>query len=332
MPGLSILQIVNQAEAELGLPQGTSVFTGSATATDTQMGALANRVLDEMRRMHSTGWTALQFEYNIAVIPPLNTTGDLPLESHVINNIPPSIISQLQPNYWQVAGPGIPVAARVVSIDIVNNAITMNMENSNTSNLTGQAIQFQQDTYPVPGGFDWFQNRTMWDRTNRWELIGPDSPQLDQWHRSGIVVTGPRRHFRKIGPYANCFRIWPAPAEITQPMQLVFEYLSIAAVAINGNFADGASFAQYFQNDNDQCLLDDNALIMGIKWMFWEVKGFGSYVTLQNRWVDYVKRLIARDGAAPTLPMVNRTNPIFVSPANVQDGYFPGPVGPNQGI
>jgi hypothetical protein len=330
MAGLSILQIVQQAEAELGLPQGTSVYTAAATNTDTQLGALANRCADEMRRMPATGWTDLQWEYNIAVIPPLNTTGDLPLESHDINNVPSGIISQLQPNYWQVAGPGIPVAARIVSIS--GNTVTMNMENSNTTNLTGQSIQFQQDTYPIPTGFDWFQNRSMWDRTNRWELIGPDSPQLDQWHRSGIVVTGPRRHFRKIGPYANCFRIWPAPAEITQPMQLVFEYMSLGAVAINGNFTDGASFAQYFANDDDQFVLDDNALIMGIKWMFWEVKGFGSYVTLQNRWVDYVKRLIARDGAAPTLPMVNRTNPIFISPANTQDGFFPGPVGPNQGI
>jgi hypothetical protein len=36
--------------------------------------------------------------------------------------------------------------------------------------------------------------------------------------------------------------------------------------------------------------LDDQAILMGIKWMFWEIKGMGSYVTLQNRWVDYVDR------------------------------------------
>jgi hypothetical protein len=328
--GLTILQMVQQAEAELGLPQGTSVFTAAATPTDTQMGALANRVLDELRRMNPTGWTAMQFEYNLVVNPPTNTTGDLPMQSALINNVPSGVITTLQPNYWQVSGPGIPVAARIASIS--GTTVTMTMENTNTEALTGQDIQFQQDTYPMPVGFDWFQNRTMWDRTNRWELIGPDSPQLDQWHRSGIVVTGPRRHFRKIGPYGNSFRIWPPPAEIVNPLQLVFEYLSNAAVAINGNTADGATFNEYFQNDGDTQLLDDNAMITGIKWMFWEVKGFGSYVTLQNRWVDYVKRLIARDGAAATLPMVNRTNPIFISPANVQDGFFPGPIGPNQGI
>ena len=324
---LTILKMVNQAEAELGLPQGTSVYTAAATNTDMQMGALANRVLDELRRMNR--WTAMQFEYNLIVQVPTATTGDLPAQSAVIQNIPST--ANLQPNYWQVAGPGIPVAARIQSVDSPTQ-ITMDMENTNTTLTVGATINFLRDTYPVPPDFDWFNNRTMWDRTNRWELLGPDSPQLDQWHRSGIVATGPRRHFRKIGPYPSTFRIWPPPGEIVSPLQLVFEYLSLAAVAVNGNVTDGTTFAQYFTNDGDTCLLDENAVVMGIKWMFWEAKGFGSYVTLQNRWVDYVKRLIARDGAAPTIPLVSRVNPIFVSPANVQDGFFPSSPGTNQGV
>ena len=97
-------------------------------------------------------------------------------------------------------------------------------------------------------------------------------------------------------------------------------------MAVSGNTADGASFAQFFVNDNDQSLLDDQAITMGIKWMFWEAKGFGSYVTLQNRWIDYVKRLIARDGAAPTLRIVRQISPLLISSYNVQDGNFPGPV------
>jgi hypothetical protein len=283
--------------------------------------------LDELRRMGR--WTAMQFEYNLIVQPPTDTVGNLPSQSAVITNIPTT--AGLQPNYWQVTGPGISQAARIKSVDSPTQ-ITMDMENTNTTAVNGATIQFLLDTYPIPPDFDFFNNRTMWDRTNRWELIGPDSPQLDQWHRSGIVATGPRRHFRKIGPYPNTFRIWPPPAEIVSPLQLVFEYLSIAAVAVNGNAADGATFSQYFQNDNDVPLLDDQAITMGIKWMFWEAKGFGSYVTLQNRWVDYAKRLLARDGGAATLPLVNRTNPLFIGPNNVQDGYFPGNIGSNQGI
>ncbi len=315
----TLLQIVQAAQGELGLPQASAVV-GNSDATTTQMFSLANRVLDETRRMNR--WTACQFEYVIEVIPPVVTTGDTALNSPVITNIPST--AGILANYWMVAGANIPAAARVKSVDGPNQ-VTLTMEV--TGEATTTPLTFSQDTYPIPSDFDFFNNRTMWDRTNRWELLGPDSPQLDQWHRSGIVVTGPRRHFRKVGPYANTFRIWPPPAEITNPLQLVFEYLSLNGVMVKGS---NSTFAQFFANDTDQPLLDDQAIIMGIKWMFWEAKGF-NYAAMQNRWVDYVDRLISRDGAAPTLNLVKRVNPIFISPANVQDGFFPGPVGPNMG-
>ena len=181
----------------------------------------------------------------------------------------------------------------------------------------------------MPVGFDWMQNRTMWDRTNFWELLGPDSPQIDQWHQSGIVVTGPRRHFRQVGPYTNKWRIWPPPLEITEPLQLVFEYMSNAAVVVPPVApATAVTYQEYFTASDQLCLLDDNALMMGLKWMFFEIKGF-NFVPMQNRWVDYVNTQVARDGAAKTLQINKRMNPIFISPANVQDGFFPGPSGPN---
>jgi hypothetical protein len=325
----NILKMVQNAEMELGLPVSVSVFgqNGATDSTGTQMGALANRVLDEIRRVNR--WTALQFEYNLVVTPVVSTTGNLQPESPVITGIPNT--AGLAAYSWACQGPGVPAAARILSVDSPTQ-ITMTMENTNTEVVTDATVQFAQDTYPMPVGFDWYNNRTMWDRTNRWELLGPDSPQMDQWHRSGIVVTGPRRHFRQIGPgvgiYADQFRLWPAPYELQTPLQLVFEYLSLAAVNQQGQ---NSVFQQYFTNDADTPLLDDQAIIMGIKWMFWEAKGFGAYATLQSRWVDYVERLAARDGAAPTLNVVKRVNPIFISPANVQDGFFPGPVGPNSG-
>lgn len=334
----TILQMVNNAEMELGLPVSASVYGvsggnpgGITDNTGTQMGALANRVLDELRRMNR--WTALQFEFNLVVNPVINTTGDLQPQSHTITNVPAPIAAMLAPYIYAVQGPGIPAAARIATVS--GTTVTMTMENTNTEVLTGQTIQFAQDTYSLSsfagGGFlDWMNNRTWWDRTNRWELLGPDSPQMDQWHRSGIVVTGPRRHFRIIGSgvgiQADTFRIWPAPFEVETPLQFVFEFLSFNAV---NSLGQGASFKQYFTDDQDKPILDDQSIIMGIKWMFWEAKGFGAYATLQQRWVDYVERQIARDGAAPTLQVTKRQNPIFISPANVQDGFFPGPVGPN---
>lgn len=321
---MTMLQMIQQAQGELGLPVATSVV-GNTDPTTVQMFYLLNRCLDELRRTPETGWKSLQFEYDLLVDTPIQTTGDIQAESAVITNIPTT--AGLVANNFAISGSDIPQAARILSVDSATQ-VTMTMEATNTEDATGVTLQFGRDTYPSPGGFDWYQNRTMWDRTNNWELLGPDSPQMDQWHRSGIVATGPRRHFRQLGPYPSNLRIWPPPFDVSAPLQLVFEYMSLNAVQVSGSTD---TFAQFFVNDNDTPILDDQALIMGLKWMFWEIKGFGSYVTLQNRWVDYVEKLIGRDGAAPTLNMVQRINPIFISPANVQDGFFPGPVGPNNG-
>lgn len=322
---LTLLQMIRAAQAELGLPQVSTVI-GNTDATTQQMLALANRCLDELRRCNPTGWTALQFEYDLVVNPPINTTGNFGTTfANTISGIPDT--TGLAANYWSISGSDIPQAARITSVPDINTVV-MSMEATNSEVISDIPITFSQDTFPEPPGMDFFQNRTMWDRTNRWELIGPDSPQLDQWHRSGIVVTGPRRHFRQLGPFANNFRIWPPPTELTSPLQLVFEYLSTYAIVAHGGATPtptSPTFIQYFTNDDDTPLLDDQAIIMGIKWMFWEIKGFGAYMTLQNRWVDYVDRLIARDGAAPTLQLAKRMSPVFISPANVQDGFFPGP-------
>ena len=316
---LTLLQIIQNTQMELGLPTSATVV-GNSDVTTTQMFALSNRMLDELRRLHPTGWSAMMNEFNLVITPPIITIGNTTVNSPVVTNIAAGTGS-LVAQFWTVNGASIPQAARIQSVDSPTQ-ITMDMEATGTN--TGVALIFAQDTYPYPTDYDFTQNRTQWDRTNRWELLGPDSPQMDQWHRSGIVATGPRRHWRRIGNLANQFRIWPQPAEIANPLQLAFEYLSINAVAVNG----GPTTAQYFANDADTPYLDSNAIVMGLKWKFWQIKGFG-YADLKNDWLDYVNMLIARDEGAPTLQMAKRVNPIFISPANVQDGFFPGPVGPN---
>src|SRR5882724_2966978 len=317
---LTLLQMVQKAQAELGLPVAASVV-GNTDATTVQMFALANRVLDEMRSMNATtGWTCLQFEYDLAIPVPLQTTGNfLTAYTNIISNIPST--AGIIANATAISGTNIPQGARILTVPDATTA-TMNMEAVNSAAVTGANLVFAQDTFPEPPGFDAFQNRTMWDRTNHWELIGPTSPQMDQWHNSGIVTTGPRRHFRQVGPFTNNWRIWPPPFEIKAPLQLVFEYKSVNAVAVLGS---GTNFTQYFANDLDTTLLNDQAMVTGIKWMFWEIKGMGSYVSLQNRWADYVNQLIGQDGGAGTLQLAKSRSPVFISPSSVQDGFFPGP-------
>lgn len=347
----TLLQIVQTCQQELGLPVSTMVV-GNADASTVQLFAFVNATLDELREYNDEGWVALQNEFNLAVNPPVTTTGVVTQNSHIITNIPSVAalgINILNFNSWAINASGIPPASRIASIDS-DSQITMTMEATASSGettpnyvydmfgdiildmfgnpiigvpstLLTEVIQFGQDTYAMPPDFDFYQNATWWDRTNHWALIGPDSPQIDQWHRSGIVATGPRRHFRNIGPYANTFRLWPPPFELVNPIQAVFEYMSLFAVqAVSGTY----SFKQYFTLDTDTCLLNDRALVMGAKWRFWEQKGmnWGSKRSDYDQWVD---RCVARDGGSQTLALARNGNSILISPFNVQDGNYPAP-------
>ncbi len=320
----TIKTLINAAQAELGLTQSSSIYTSTNTdLSAVQMGALANRVLDELRQMHD--WSVMQFEFDLTVIVPITTTGNMAAGSAIITGIPST--AGLAANFWAVSGAGIPQAARILSVDSATQ-VTMTMNNTNTAALTATRIVFAKDTYAMPSDFDFYSNTTMWDRTNFWQLLGPDSPQRDQWIRSGITPVTPRRHWRQLGPYTNRFRLWPPPTEITVPLQLVFEYLSTNAVATGGS---STVFTSTFTTDTDTCFLNEDAIIQGIKWMFWEIKGFGSYVTMQNRWIDYVNRLKGRDAGAPILNMGRRETALLISPANVQDGNWPAGVDTSTG-
>jgi hypothetical protein len=323
----TLLQIINQVQGELGIPQ-TSPIVGNPDPSTLQLYNLLIGLTTELRRMKL--WTVCQWEMIIEVPPASVFVGDTAQNSNQIINISPPLATfpQLVPQLFVADVPSIPTECRVAGVDFGNNILTLNMVA--TVNQTQVTFQLAQDTFSFPPDFDFFQNRTMWDRTNRWELLGPDSPQMDQWHRSGIVVTGPRRHFRKLGPYSNGqFRVWPSPLELVTNMQLVFEYMSQNCVAVAGSASEPMpAFAMNFTTDTDTPLLDDDLLIKGLKWKFWEIKGF-NFADMKNDWLDYVDEMYARDGSRKTLNLVKRVNPIFLSPANVSDGFYPGPIGPN---
>src|SRR5215467_3307781 len=318
----TILQIVNAAQDELGLTRSTSLVGNTSDLSATQFLALLNSAGEELRDYAEDGWRNMAVEFNLVVNAPItNTVGDVGLNSAVITNIQPNTTG-ISANTFMVSGASIPTAARVKSVDSTHQ-ITMSMEATAAASAT--PLNFSQDTYPLPSDYKTTTNRSWWDRSNRWELLGPDSPQMDQWHRSGIVVTGPRRHFREIGrSVPTQLRLWPQPSEIVNPLQIAFEYQSTDWVMINGV---STSTSAAITSDTDTSFLDDRALIMWLKWKRQQAKGF-AYDVLRNDAIDFTDTLIARDGAAPTLNLVKRIHPIFISPSNVQDGFYPGPVGP----
>jgi len=310
---LNLLQIAQAVTGELGLVQ-PSIVVGATDLQTVQIYNLINRTGDSLKRDHD--WTVLQTLFTLDVTAPTVTTGNLTNGSPVITGIPST--AGITAGIYVVTGSAIPVAARVLSVDS-GTQVTMDMVA--TGNETATSLTFAQDTYPENSDFDRFLNGTAWDRTNRWALLGPDSPQLDEYHRSGIVTTGPRRHFRQVGNLvAGTYRLWPPPATVDTPFQIAWEYLSLNWVRVNG----GATLAASFANDDDTPLLDSQAIILGAKWRFLEAKGIPTAASMQVEYRDYVAQLIARDGGAPTLNMGRRFEPYLLSPWNVQDANYPG--------
>lgn len=312
MAQLNLLQIIQAITGELGLVQ-PAVIVGATDLQTLQLYSLVNREGDNLKRTHN--WTQLQSLFTLNVGAPLVTTGDVTLGSPIIQNIPST--ATLTAETFVVSGSQIPVAARILTVDSATQ-ITMDMVATGT--VSGTALTFAQDTYPENADFDRFLNGTAWDRTNRWALIGPDSPQLDEYHRSGIVTTGPRRHFRQVGNLiAGTYRLWPPPQIVDTPFQIAWEYLSLNWVRNIAGTLQASMTA-----DTDVPILDSQAIILGGKWRFLQAKGIPTAASMQTEYLDYVSQLIARDGGAPTLTMGRRYTPYLLNAFNVQDANFPG--------
>lgn len=312
---LTFLEIVQTACAELGLVS-PSAINGSTDLQVIQLAALTNRDGQSLYRDHD--WTDLQTEFIINVQAPTVTTGDVAVNSALISNIPST--TGLSTSY-AVSGDGQPQAQRIAEI-IDANTVRCEMETVALSGSgIGTAITFAKDTYDLPTDFDRFLSATAWDRTNHWRLLGPDSPQMDQYIRSGIFATGPRIRWRQVGRRPAAWRIWPPPTAQNTPDALVWEYTSTNWVAK----ADG-TFTDKLVLDTDVPLLDSQAMILGCKWRMWQIKGFSAEAReFQAEYVDYVAALVARDGGIPDLSLNRRAGPFLITAGNVQDGFWPGP-------
>ena len=315
------LQMIQTVCDELGLNR-PSVVVSSTDLQVRQLGALMKRELREIQQNYD--FTQLQTEYDLHVSQPLSCTGNTTLGSYQVTNIsginPQTAITN--PTLWVISGQNIPVDSRLASVD---STTQITLDQPATATATGVSLTIAQDTYPIPTDFDRYINQTWWDRTNRWALLGPDSPQIDQWHRSGIVTIGPRRSFRQIGYQGlttsdgpvNCYRLWPPPGATDTPIDLVFEYISKYCV-LSSTGTPQATFLA----DTDISILDENIFILGTKWRFFQIKGF-DYAPLQQEYQDYVDRKFGNDGGAKTLSLHSQRDQFLLSPGNVQDGNFP---------
>lgn len=310
--GAPLITLVQDACTELGLPIPQQVILAPDN-TGRQLGALANRCGRIMLRMHD--WTYLTNEWHITVPAPIPTIASMTLGSTVLT-VPAAIIPQLVPNRMIVTGYGIMTSVRLIAVDPVLNTATI--DQPVTTTMVANQVTFRPDLILNPPDYERAINRTQWDRSMRWELRGPQSPQSDQWIRSGIVATGPRRQYRQID---GGFRIWPAPSASDAGSQLIGEYISNQWAMSAGGVGQTRFLA-----DQDTCVFPDDCMTAGLKVLFFSIKGFDT-TDLEKQFRLTAQNAIAVDGPSPTLDMDRNRFPIFISPSNVQDADFPGSFG-----
>jgi hypothetical protein len=297
---MTLLQLVQAACGEMGLPQPNAV----ASSTDLQVLqilALMNKVGSDI--ITNENWEGLDKEYRFNTVV-YSLTGTTTSGSAIVTGI--SSTSGITASTFMCTGTGIPADTYVNSVD---SSAQVTLSNPATNSGTSTLV-FTQTKYSMPSDFDRVVNRTQWDKTNHWELMGPKSPQEWQYLKGGIVATGPRMRYRIRQGY---FEIWPPT---TTASQLGFEYISTGWV----NSASGTAKSS-FTADDDTCIFRDRTMIAGVKFEFYNIKGFDT-TSLSRDYYMQVQKEMAMDHAAPTLSLAASNAPMFISPGSIpESGY-----------
>jgi hypothetical protein len=231
----TMLQLVQQATGELGLAVPTQVAGSTAQDTIQQL-ALLNAVGYDLLREPAFNWQALTTEYRFTSLW-TQQTGTVTNGSAVITNIPST--AGIVAGTYMVTGTGINQDTYVQSVD---SSTQVTLTQPATASGTGIQLTFAKTKYAFPADYQRIVDRTQWDKSKHWEMLGPESPQQWQWLKSGYIATGPRIRWRILG---NTFQIWPG---VSTSEYLGFEYVSKYWVTDAGGTSKGS-----FTADTDTC-------------------------------------------------------------------------------
>lgn len=313
----TLLQLMQQACPELNLPSPGTVV-GNPDPQVAQLLALAQREGKEMfaRGTAIGGWQMLRKENVFNVQASGTFLGRYTLGSNQITMV--TVPTTLPVAGWTLSNAGsanssaFPYPTTVISV--VGSVITVS--NVATASNTSTSMAFGQDTYAMPTDIDHLIPQTFWDRSFRWQLLGPLSPQEWQVLKSGISPTGPRRRFRIM---AGNFVVDPVPSDTNQ---LVYEYYSVNWCQAAATSTVAATGKRAWSLDTDTYLLDDDTMVLGIIWRFRRAKGL-EYDTERAEWQACVDRVLARQGGARSLPMnATSTGQNLLNNMNVPDTGF----------
>ena len=301
---MTLAQLVQAACNELGLTAPNAVI-GATDQQTIQLLALLNGLGNQL--VSDYEWQKISKTHTFTLAT-LSLTGTTTSGSAIITGI--SSTTGIVADTWQVTGTGIPEDTYVDSVDSATQ-VTMNQDATDSGTVT---LTFTQTIYDLPSDWNFQINRTHWDRTNHWELIGPESPQAWQYLKGGIIASGPRVRYRIL---ANKFQIWPLAVSESN---LAYEYISTSWIYAAAATSPTKSA---FTVDTDTTIFRDRLMITGLKLRFWEIKGFDT-TALERAYNMELEKEKGQDKGAPTLSLSPRFGNIFIGPQNVPDGTVYG--------
>lgn len=300
----TMLQLMQQTFAEMGLGSLSSV-SGNQSTDVVQTLALMNAVGYEVARKHQ--WQRLTKEYRFTS-QFLTTTGTWTTSAATVTGIPTT--AALAAGTWAATGLGIPQDTYIQSVDSLTQ---VTLTQTPTAAATASSITFAQLKYAFPSDYDRLVDRTDWDKSKHWEMLGPETAQQWQWLKSGYISTGPRIRFRPLGGY---FQIWPI---VSTNEYLGLEYVSNQWVLASTDTITPSKTA--FTADADTCVFPDRLMVLGTKKKYFEIKGFDT-TALMRDYIDELDLAKAHDAGSATLSMAPRVADILLGWENIPDSGY----------
>ena len=303
MANSSLLTLFQHALQGMGVQsygQPTTIV-GNTNQDITQMLALINMEADSQAREHE--WQAQRIQYNFSAAT-YSYTGTTTTDSANVTGM--SSITGLGTTFM-LTGTGVPQDTFVT--EATGTTVTMNR--AATASGTG-TFTFSQVLFSFPTGYDRPVDRTQWDKSKHWEMLGPETPQQMEWLRSGYISTGPRIRFIDMGGY---FMIWPP---LGSAESLSYEYQSKYWIVATGATTPTK---QYFTVDTDTCIFPDALMHALIRLKYFEIKGFDTTALYR----DYIKQLdLAKsyDAGNRTLSMAPRLADVLIGWENIPDSNY----------
>ena len=298
----TMLQLVNQVQSELNLAVSTSV-AGNPNQDVQQILALMNGSGYDLLKEYD--WQALQVQYRFYT--QAITTNATTVNGSTTLTVPSGLDISGVTSQWQVTGYNINQDTNVVSANNTTKQIVM----SQMANGSGTgSVVLAQTAYSLPDDFETITDRTHWDKTKHWEMLGPEDAQQWQWLKSGYISTGPRIRWRILD---NQFQIWP-PMNTNE--YLGWEYRSKGwARSATGTVQNS------FIADTDTTVLDDRIMVLATKLKYFQIKSFDTTALTAdyNRYLSVAK---ANDKGAPNLSFAPYPSKVLIGYANIPDtGY-----------